>query len=74
MSQPSIPNKYTVFFYRECPTIGGCVRDSVQMDAWTAQDAAFQMDLRGKTQFANDRYFRVLDVEPCVSMLQKIED
>lgn len=59
-----IPHDYKIFFYREDTPTGGCIRDSYNLKAWTAQEAIFQFELLSRMRYANDRYFRVLEVEP----------
>lgn len=66
MTDQPILHDYKISFYREDKTSGGCVRDSRTIKAWTAQDAVFQFELTGRTYYANDKYFRVLEIEPVI--------
>lgn len=64
MTTVKLPNAYKITFYREDRTSGGCVPDTMKVDAWTAADALVQMELIGKRRYHNDRYFAILSIEP----------
>jgi hypothetical protein len=58
-------NLYLVFFYQEGPG-GGCMEETREVLAYSAQDARLQVEITFEGRSPGDRYFRVTRIEPCV--------